>query len=87
MQRFLEYLLIAGCIAVLLVVSHGIGQLAYSWMPVEATVEAQKVDSLFSFLTSIGAFIILGLVGMMVYSVIFFRAAKYKTCCADRDYS
>ncbi|MDZ8053409.1 MAG: cytochrome c oxidase subunit II [Aulosira sp. ZfuVER01] len=77
MLRFLEYLLIAGCIAVLLVISHGIGQLAYSWMPPEATEEAQKVDSLFSFLTSIGAFIILGLVGMMVYSVIFFRAAKY----------
>ncbi|BAY11301.1 cytochrome c oxidase subunit II [Calothrix sp. NIES-2098] len=76
MLRFLEYLLIAGCIAVLLVVSHWIGHLAYFWMPPEATEEAQKVDSLFSFLTSIGAFIILGLVGMMVYSVIFFRAAK-----------
>ncbi|MCP6758802.1 MAG: cytochrome c oxidase subunit II [Fischerella sp. CENA71] len=74
MLRFLEYLLIAGYIAVLLVVSHCIGQQAYSWMPPEATAEAQKVDSLFSFLTSIGAFIILGLVGMMVYSVIFFRA-------------
>ena len=76
MFRFLEYLLIAGYIAVLLVISHWIGQLAYSWMPPEATEEAQKVDSLFSFLTSIGAFIILGLVGMMVYSVIFFRAPK-----------
>ncbi|MDZ8189707.1 MAG: cytochrome c oxidase subunit II [Nostoc sp. ChiSLP02] len=76
MARFLEYLLIGACIAVLLVVSHWIGQLAYSWVPVEATAEAQRVDSLFSFLTSIGAFIILGLVGMMVYSVIFFRAPK-----------
>ncbi|BAY21362.1 cytochrome C oxidase subunit II, transmembrane region [Calothrix sp. NIES-2100] len=76
MWRFFEYLVIAGCIVVLLVVSHGIGQLAYTWMPAEATEEAQKVDSLFSFLTSIGAFIILGLVGMMVYSVIFFRAPK-----------
>ncbi|BAY66224.1 cytochrome C oxidase subunit II, transmembrane region [Calothrix brevissima NIES-22] len=76
MGRFLEYILIAAYIAVLLVVSHGIGQLAYSWMPLEATAEAQKVDSLFSFLTSIGAFIILGLLGMMLYSVIFFRAPK-----------
>ncbi|MEB3179217.1 MAG: cytochrome c oxidase subunit II [Nostocaceae cyanobacterium] len=76
MSRFLEYLLIAGYIAVLLVVSHWIGQQAYSWMPLEATAEAQKVDSLFSFLVSIAAFIILGLVGMMVYSVLFFRAAK-----------
>ncbi|MBE9205289.1 cytochrome c oxidase subunit II [Nostoc sp. LEGE 06077] len=76
MLRFLEYLLIAGYIAVLLIISHWIGQLAYSWMPLEATAEAQKVDSLFSFLTAIGAFIILGLVGMMLYSVVFFRAPK-----------
>ncbi|WP_414754167.1 cytochrome c oxidase subunit II [Anabaena sp. CCY 9910] len=76
MLRFLEYLLIVGCIAVLLVVSHGMGQVAYSWMPLEATAEAQKVDDLFSFLVSMGAFIILGLVGMMVYSVLFFRAPK-----------
>ncbi|WP_228371572.1 cytochrome c oxidase subunit II transmembrane domain-containing protein [Trichormus azollae] len=74
MSRFLEYLLIAGYIAVLLVVSHWIGQIAYSWMPIEATAEAQKVDSLFSFLTAIGAFIILPLISMMVYSVLFFRA-------------
>ncbi|GBE94308.1 cytochrome c oxidase subunit II [Nostoc cycadae] len=76
MSRFLEYFLIASYIAVLLVVSNWIGAQAYSWLPVEATAEAQKVDSLFSFLTSIGAFIILGLVGMMVYSVLFFRAPK-----------
>ncbi|MDF5710142.1 MAG: cytochrome c oxidase subunit II [Nostoc sp. S4] len=76
MVRILEYLLIAGCIAVLLVVSHWIGQQAYSWMPLEATAEAQKVDSLFSFLVSIGAFIILGLVGMMIYSILFFRTSK-----------
>ncbi|GAA6619507.1 cytochrome c oxidase subunit II [Scytonema sp. NUACC26] len=77
MFRFFEYLLIAVCVAVLLVISRWIGHLAYSWMPPQATVEAQKVDSLFSFLVSIGAFILLGLVGMMVYSAIFYRASKY----------
>ncbi|MEH2424984.1 MAG: cytochrome c oxidase subunit II [Nostoc sp.] len=76
MFRFLEYLLIAGYIAVLLVISHWIGQLAFSWMPLQATAEAKKVDDLFSFLVSIGAFILLGLVGMMLYSVLFFRASK-----------
>ncbi|MHC5729131.1 MAG: cytochrome c oxidase subunit II, partial [Nostoc sp.] len=76
MFRFLEYLLIAGYIAVLLVISHWIGQLAYSWMPLQATAEAKKVDDLFSFLVSIGAFILLGLVGIMLYSVLFFRAPK-----------
>lgn len=76
MSRFLEYLLIAGYIAVLMVVSHWIGQQAFSWMPSQATAEAQLVDDLFSFLVSIGAFILLGLVGMMVYSALFFRADK-----------
>ncbi|MBD2615172.1 MAG: cytochrome c oxidase subunit II [Nostoc sp. ZfuVER08] len=76
MVKFLEYLLIAGCMALLLVISHWIGQQAYSWMPVEATAEAQKVDSLFSFLVSVGAFIFLALVGMMIYSMLFFRAPK-----------
>lgn len=75
MFRFFEYLLIAVYVAVLLVVSYWIGQQAYSWMPVEATAEAHKVDSLFSFLVSVGAFIMLGLIGMMLYSVLFFRAS------------
>jgi cytochrome c oxidase subunit 2 len=76
MLRFLEYLLIAIYVAVLLFVSHWIGQQAFSWMPPQATAEAQKVDDLFSFLVSIGAFIMLGLLGMMLYSVLFFRAPK-----------
>jgi len=76
MVKFFEYLLLTVCIAILLVVSHWIGQQAYAWMPLEATEEAQKVDSLFSFLVSVGAFIFLSLVGMMTYSVLFFRAPK-----------
>lgn len=76
MLRFLEYFLIAAYIAFLLVVSHWIGQLAYSWMPPEATAEGKKVDELFSFLVSIGAFIFLGINSMMLYSVLFFRATK-----------
>lgn len=75
MPRFLEYLLIAIYVAFLLVVSHWIGQQSFSWMPAQATAEAQKVDSLFSFLTSIGAFMLLGVLSMMLYAVIFHRAA------------
>lgn len=74
MPRFLEYLFIAGYVALLLVFSHWIGQQAYSWMPAQATVEAQKVDALFSFLVSIGAFILLGPISMMAYAVLFNRA-------------
>jgi len=74
MLRYLEYLLIALFIAGLLVISHWIGQQAYSWLPPQATAEAQQVDRLFSFLSAIGAFILLGLVSMILYSVLFYRA-------------
>jgi len=74
MIRFFKYGLLALYIAGLLIVSWWIGQQAYSWLPPQATAEAARVDSLFSFLTSIGAFILLGLVGMMLYSAVFYRA-------------
>jgi cytochrome c oxidase subunit 2 len=74
MLKFLEYLLIAGFIAGLIIVSRWMGHQAYSWMPIEATTEAQHVDDLFSFLVAVGTFILLGLVGMMLYSVLFYRA-------------
>ncbi|HEY9615190.1 MAG TPA: cytochrome c oxidase subunit II [Microcoleaceae cyanobacterium] len=74
MLKVLEYCLLTVLIAVAIFISHWIGQQAYSWMPPQATAEAQRVDALFSFLVSIGAFIFLGLVGMMLYSALFFRA-------------
>ncbi len=74
MSKSFEYLLIGTFVAILLVVSRWIGHLAYAWMPVQATAEAQRVDDLFSFLTSIGAFIFLGLVGAIAFSIFFFRA-------------
>lgn len=76
MVRLFEYVLLAIYIAALLAVSRWIGEQAYSWLPPQATAEAQRVDQLFSFLTSIGAFIFLGLVGVMLYSAAFFRAPK-----------
>lgn len=74
MIRFFEYVLLAIYIAGLTVVSWWIGQQAYGWLPPQATAEAARVDALFSFLTAIGAFILLGLVGMILYSVLFYRA-------------
>jgi cytochrome c oxidase subunit 2 len=74
MFTVLEYFLVAGYVAVLIVVSRWFGHQAYSWLPVQATAEAQRVDDLFSFLVAIGAFVLLGLVGTMVYSALFFRA-------------
>lgn len=74
MLTLLEYLLLAVFVAALLVVSRWIGQSAYSWMPIQATAEAQRVDQLFSFLVAVGVFVFLGVVGVILYSILFFRA-------------
>jgi cytochrome c oxidase subunit II len=76
MTKVLNVLLLSGFIAVILVASYWIGQQAYSWLPHQATAEAKQVDSLFSFLTSIGAFIFLGIAGIIFYSLLFYRAPK-----------
>lgn len=75
MLKLLEYLLLTVFIAGLILISRWIGQQAYTWMPAQATAEAERVDALFSFLVSVGAFVLLGLVGMMLYSVLFYRAS------------
>ncbi|NET48831.1 MAG: cytochrome c oxidase subunit II [Merismopedia sp. SIO2A8] len=53
------------------------GQQAYKWMPSQASAEAVMVDHLFSFMTVIGSFIFFGVVGTLLYSMIFQRAIKY----------
>ena len=60
-----------------LLVSLWMGQQAYSWMPVQASAESVLVDKLFSFMTAVGTFIFIGVVGTVLYSVLFQRAAKY----------
>ncbi|MBW4520122.1 MAG: hypothetical protein KME16_10535 [Scytolyngbya sp. HA4215-MV1] len=74
MLKVLEYCLLVILIAGAVVISHWMGQQAYTWMPPQATAEAQRVDHLFSFLVAVGTFIFLGMVGMMLYSALFFRA-------------
>lgn len=74
MLKILEYFFLTILVAGAMLISHWMGQQAYTWMPPQATAEAQRVDTLFSFLVSVSAFIFLGLVGMMLYSVLFFRA-------------
>jgi cytochrome c oxidase subunit 2 len=43
-------------------------------MPLQATAEAERVDALFSFLVTVGAFIFIAIVGVIIYSILFFRA-------------
>lgn len=74
MRKLLNTLFLAIFIAVTLVISYGIGLQAYTWMPVQATAEAQHVDDLFSFLVAVGAFIFLGITGIIVYAIVMHRA-------------
>ncbi len=60
-----------------LLVSLWMGQQAYSWMPLQASAESVLVDNLFSFMTTLGSFIFFGVMGTLLYSILFQRAAKY----------
>lgn len=58
-------------------ISLWMGQVAYSWMPVEATAEAKLIDDVFSLFVELGTFIFLGITGILMYSIFFHRAGKY----------
>ncbi len=60
-----------------LAISLWVGQQAFSWMPPQASAESLLVDNLFSFMTTLGSFIFLGVIGTLLYAVLFQRAAKY----------
>ena len=71
-------ILIASAIA-LTVTSLWVGQQAYSWLPPQGAAESVLIDNLISFLVTLGAFIFLGVTGVVVYSLIFHRAAPDDT--------
>ncbi|MGF1460111.1 MAG: cytochrome c oxidase subunit II [Leptolyngbyaceae cyanobacterium] len=56
-----------------------IGQQAYRWLPPQASAESMLVDDLFSLMTTVGSLIFFGVVGTLIYSMIFQRAPKYDT--------
>lgn len=60
-----------------LAISYWMGQQAYTWLPPQASSESVLVDQLFSFMTAVGTFIFIGVVGTLLYSMLFQRAAKY----------
>ncbi|SRR5579883_2284990 len=75
-MKALNALLLAIFIAILMITSRWIGQQAYTWMPPQATAEAKHVDDLFSFLVSLGAFIFLSILGVLLYAILTSRAVK-----------
>lgn len=64
---------------ILTAISLWVGQLSYSWLPPQASIESRLIDNLFSFLVTLGTFIFLGVTGTVTYSVLFHRAGKYDT--------
>ncbi len=70
-------LILVGIAIAIALVSLWMGQIAYSWFPPQASAESILIDNLFSFLTTLGTFIFLGVIGTLSYSVLFQRADKY----------
>ena len=60
-----------------LLLSLWMGQQSYRWMPPQASAESMLVDNLFSFMTTLGSFIFFGVMGTILYSILFQQAAKY----------
>lgn len=59
----------------LTLISVWMGKQAPSWFPVQAAAESHLVDELFSFLVMLGSFIFFGVAGVLLYSLLFHRAA------------
>lgn len=76
MSRTLEIGFFIVWTAITVLFSYWLGQASYSWMPPQATAEAQQVDSLFSFLVTLGTAIFLGVFGMISHSVLVCRAPQ-----------
>ena len=75
-MKILRLLGLVGAVAAIIVASFWIGQQAYSWMPLQATYEAQQVDKLFSFLVSLGSAVFLSVTGMIGWSLLTCRAQR-----------
>ena len=75
MTKIFEYILMAVGMVVIIVISYWLGQESYSWMPIEASTDAQHIDDLFSFLVTMASVIFFGVISMVGYSLIFDRAA------------
>ncbi|GFE71417.1 cytochrome c oxidase subunit II [Chroococcus sp. FPU101] len=78
MQTFNLILLAIFAVAIIFG-SHWLGQQAYNWLPTPATAEADYVGHLFSFLVTLGSFVFLGVFGMLIYSILFYRVGNRDT--------
>jgi cytochrome c oxidase subunit 2 len=78
-MRIFNTLLLAIWVGVIIFASHLMGQQAYHWLPIAAAAEAEPVGDLFSFLVRLGTIVFLGVMGVLMYSILFYRAVKTDT--------
>lgn len=78
-MRTFNIVLLAVWVGVIIFASHAMGQQAYGWLPIAAAAEAEPVGHLFSFLVTLGTIVFLGVMGVLVYSILFYRAANNDT--------
>lgn len=78
-MRTFNIVLLAIWVGVIIFASHAMGQQAYGWLPIAAAAEAEPVGHLFSFLVTLGTIVFLGVMGVLVYSILFYRAANNDT--------
>jgi cytochrome c oxidase subunit 2 len=64
-------------VGLLLMISRWVGLQSYHWFPVQASNAAPLVDGLFSFETTIGAFVFLAVSSVMAWVLLRHRAEKY----------
>lgn len=72
-----KIIIISAIALIVVAISVWMGQVAYSWLPPQASAEAVLIDNLFSLLTAIATFIFLGVTGAIVYNIIVHRAGRY----------
>jgi len=68
--------LLAIFVLLVILISHWLGQNSYSWLPAPASLEAGPVGDLTSFLVTMGSVVFLAVFGVLLYSLLFFRAGK-----------
>lgn len=75
-MRVFNIVLLTIFVGAIIIVSHWLGQQAYDWLPTSAAAEAELVGHLFSFLVTLGGLIFFGVLGILLYSILFYRASR-----------
>jgi cytochrome c oxidase subunit II len=78
-MRIFNIVILAIYVGVIILTSHAMGQQSYHWLPIAAAVEAEPVGHLFSFLVRLGTIVFLGVMGMLIYSILFYGVADSDT--------